>query len=76
MLAYMSAILNLCIFRDGSSANINSYVLGELHAKYGAFVRPVTIISLSHLTISGSRHWIDTSYVKRLTIEMVRHGER
>ena len=39
----MSAILNLCIFHDGSSANINKYVLGELHAKFGAFVRSVTI---------------------------------
>ena len=29
---------------DGSYSNINSYVLGELHAKFGAFVRSVTII--------------------------------
>ena len=29
---------------DGSYSNINKYVLGELHAKFGAFVRSVTII--------------------------------
>ena len=47
----MSAILNMCIFHDGTPSNINYHVLRKLCAKFGAFIRPVTIISLSHLTI-------------------------
>ena len=36
----------------GSPSNINQHTLSESHAKFGAFIRPVTVISLSHLTIS------------------------
>ena len=35
----------------GSPSNINQHTLSESHAKFGAFIRPVTVISLSHLTI-------------------------
>ena len=34
----------------GSPSNINQHTLSESHAKFGAFIRPVTVISLSHLT--------------------------
>ena len=36
----------------GSPSNINQHTLSESHAKFGAFIRPVTVISLSHLTMS------------------------
>ena len=45
MLAYMSAILNLCVFDDGTPSNINYNVLMKLCAKVGAFIQPVTITS-------------------------------
>ena len=51
----MSAILYLCIFDDGSPSNINYYVLRKLCAKFGAFIRSVTItlyLKLSNLTIN------------------------
>ena len=34
----------------GSPSNINQHTLSESHAKFDAFIRPVTVISLSHLT--------------------------
>ena len=34
----------------GSPSNINQHTLSESHAKFGAFIRPVMVISLSHLT--------------------------
>ena len=37
----------------GSPSNINQHTLSESHAKFGAFIRPVTVISLSHLTNTG-----------------------
>ena len=41
----MSAILNLCVFDDGTPSTINYHVLRKLFAKFGAFIRPVTITS-------------------------------
>ena len=39
----------------GSPSNINQHTLSESHAKFGAFIRPVTVISLSHLTTFHSQ---------------------
>ena len=53
----MSAILNVCVFHDGTPSNINYHVLRKLCAKCGAVIRPVTIIS-RHLTIQYSLRYL------------------
>ena len=35
----------------GSPSNINQHTPSESHAKFGAFIRPVMVIALSHLTM-------------------------
>ncbi len=36
---------------EGSLANINKFTVKKLYTKFGTFIRSVTVISLSHLTI-------------------------
>ena len=46
----------------GYPSNINQHTLSESHAKVGAFIHPVTVISLSHLTtgIMSTADLVDT----------------
>jgi hypothetical protein len=53
-----SAILEIVILNslnervhEGSPSNIKKNILRKTHANFGPFVRPVTVISLSHYTI-------------------------
>ena len=49
-------IVRVCnYFSEGSSASINYYVIVDHYAKICTFIHFVTIISLSHLTIRGTR---------------------
>jgi hypothetical protein len=45
------------LFRHPAHYSIKKYILRKTHAKFGAFVRPVTVISLRHYTIIPIEHY-------------------
>ena len=41
-------------FQVGSQANVDYWVLWECHAKFGAFIRQISLFLLSYLTINDA----------------------